>query len=208
MKLVCVIYLCALFRQVCHSTTLLLVGCVSILCSRHLLKRTYKCIVGACCVVGRIFNCLCTPFFFNHIVLHCYMLYLGLWFVLMLIICFNIFIYICFYIYVIGWHCGLVPCLIVPTRAVPIRGPIPRGFWWEFLVTLCLLSVSISTPLTPSGPKGTREGSLMRPNSSLMEQWIVIIVFTGHQKIYTFMLTRLSICQGWMSGVDCQLEVQ
>jgi len=36
---------------------------------------------------------------------------------------------------------------------------------------------------------------------------IVIIVFTGHQKIYTFMLARRSTYQGWMSGVDCQLEV-
>ena len=109
-KLVCVIYLCVFFlRQVCHSTTHSLVGCVRILRSTHLLERLCKVIAVACCAVGRIFNCLRMLDIAYLTVLHCDLPHFGIWFVLMLIICFNIYIHLfCYTWYCLAlWFCSL-----------------------------------------------------------------------------------------------------
>ena len=46
----------------------------------------------------------------------------------------------------------------------------------RILVRLYLLSVSILTPLTPSGPKGTREGSLFQISYSCLLAFILTVV--------------------------------
>jgi len=109
-KLVCVIYLRALFRQVCHCSMLLLVGCVRILQSRHLLACTCKCIVGACCVIGRMSYCLCTPAYFQ---LHCIILLHAIPCSMIphiLIICPNIYLFLHLFCWLALYCCSLTDC--------------------------------------------------------------------------------------------------
>ena len=161
-KLVCVIYLCVFFlRQVCHSTTHSLVGCVRILRSIYLLERLCKVIAGACCAVGRIFNCLRMLVIAYLTVLHCDLPYSGIWFVLMLIICFNIYIHLfCYTWYCLAlWFCSLPN---YPNKSCSDSGSDPsRVSVKPFGVIVPTLGFHLDTLGPLVGHKGTREGSII-----------------------------------------------
>ena len=165
-KLVCVIYLCVLFRQVCHSTTHSLVGCVRRLRSIHLLERLCKVIAVACCTVGRIFNCLRMLDIAYLTVLHCDLPHFGIWIVLMLIIYFNIYIHLfCYTWYCLAlWFCSLPN---YSNKSCSDSGSDPSR------VSVKTFGDIVPTlgfhPWPPSGPKGTREGSTVGETSDVRQ---------------------------------------